>query len=71
MSGLNVAIINNRFEALKYINPVSDIEVVLYDLLNDADYDEDVLVEKIEDLNDKISQLEEENAKLKALLNEL
>ena len=65
MSGLNVALINNRLDALSYITPISDAEVVLYDLLNDAQFDADATENLIENLNDEISDLEYKNGLLK------
>jgi hypothetical protein len=69
MSGLNVALINNRPDALSYITPISDAEVVLYDLLSDAEFDAQVVENQIEDLNDNIAELKDENEKLKAFFD--
>lgn len=78
MSGLNIAIINNSFEALRYIEPKTDAENVLYNLLKDAEekgeqVDEDVedLKTQIEDLDYRAYVLENENKNLLAFFDKI
>ena len=72
MSGLNVSIINNNFDALRYINPVTEVEVVLYDLLKNAEENGEIVNDDVDDLNGQIEDLEYQNRRLeednKALL---
>lgn len=58
MSGLNISIINNAEDALKYIQPKTDAENVLYDLLKDAEANNEVVDNDVEDLKDQIDELE-------------
>lgn len=71
MSGLNVSIINNSFDALRYIKPETETERVLYELLEKAeknaeyvDDDVDDLKGEIEDLEFQVQHLEENNQAL-------
>jgi predicted RNase H-like nuclease (RuvC/YqgF family) len=58
MSGLNISIINNAYDALKYIEPKTDAENVLYDLLKQAEANTEVVDNDVEDLKDQIDELE-------------
>lgn len=78
MSGLNIAIINNAYDALKYIEPKTDAENVLYNLLKDAEakgeqVDEDVddLKYQIEELEGDVYRLEQENKDLLNFFNKI
>jgi hypothetical protein len=60
MSGLNISIINNNFEALRYIKPVTEAEVVLYDLLKNAEENSEIVNDVVDDLKGEIEVLEKE-----------
>lgn len=64
MSGLNVSIINNNFDALRYIKPVTEAEVVLYDLLKNAEENGEIINDDVDDLKGEIEDLEYQNRKL-------
>jgi hypothetical protein len=64
MSGLNVAIINNNFEALRYINPVTEAERVLYELLQIAENNAEDVNDDVDDLKGEIEDLEYQNRRL-------
>jgi hypothetical protein len=62
--GLNISIINNSFDALKYIQPKTDAEVVLYDLLKEAEDVKELIDVDVQDLKDEIDDLRAENKAL-------
>jgi hypothetical protein len=63
--GLNISIINNSFDALKYIQPKTDAEVVLYDLLKESEDVKELIDVDVQDLKDEIGDLEDNNFRLK------
>lgn len=69
--GLNISIINNSFEALRYIQPKTDAEVVLYDLLKESEVVLEEKEEEKQDLNYSIDELKDENKALKFFFNEI
>lgn len=78
MSGLNISIINNSFEALRYIQPKTDAEVVLYDLLKqsenkEVEFEDDAydLKSQIEELECDVYRLENENEDLLRFFNKI
>ena len=78
MNGLNIAIINNPDDALRYINPQTDAEVVLYDLLKEAEFNKvenednnDDLKDEIDDLESDVYRLERENEDLLVFFNKI
>jgi hypothetical protein len=72
MSGLNISIINNNHDALRYITPATEAEVVLYDLLKIAEENDEIVNVDVDNLKDEIEDLEYQNSRLeednKALL---
>jgi septal ring factor EnvC (AmiA/AmiB activator) len=60
MSGLNISIINNIHDALRYINPVTEAEVVLYDLLKNAEENDEIVNDDVDNLKDEIDGLKDE-----------
>lgn len=66
MSGINISIINNRDDALRYINPATEAEVVLYELLKDSEVVAISSDDELTSLQDEISDLEDSNDQLRA-----
>lgn len=64
MSGLNVAIINNSFDALRYIKPETEAERVLYELLEKAEKSAEYVDDDVDDLKGEIEDLEYQNRHL-------
>jgi peptidoglycan hydrolase CwlO-like protein len=63
MTALNLSILSS-FEIVKYFSPSTDTEDVLYRALIDEDYNKQSLENELEDLTDKVWELEK---KLKEL----
>jgi predicted nucleic acid-binding Zn-ribbon protein len=57
MTALNISILN-AFELVKYFTPSTDTEDVLYQALIDGDYDKQALNNELDDLTDKVWELE-------------
>ena len=57
MTALNLSILN-AFEIVKYFRPSTDTEGVLYQALIDGDYDKEALNNELDELNDKVWELE-------------
>ena len=66
MNGLNISIINNRDDALRYINPVTESEVVLYELLQESEVVAISSDDELTSLQDEMSDLEDSNDQLRA-----
>jgi predicted nuclease with TOPRIM domain len=64
MSNLNVSIINNSFDALRYIKPETEAERVLYELLEKAEKNAEYVDDDVDDLKGEIEDLEYQNRKL-------